>query len=374
MSRLFTLASALLMGACAVLPAGFSPACAEDTPAVSNVIGVSQEQFIQSLISQDGFDEAWLRAVFASVHERLEIIDILERPSTSRPWYVFRPGFVNPVRIRAGVLFWREHADLIEAISRHYHVDPEYMVTILGVETMWGKQAGRYRVMDVLTTLAFNYPRRADFFRKELREFLLLAREERRDPLSFLGSYAGAMGAPQFMPSSVRAYAQSWGTDNWRNVWDNTADILASVANYLAVHGWQQGAPVVIPAKVDGDGWKTLAEDKFNLHYRVSDLAKFNVVPDAPLQGDPQAVLAPLEREPGTFDYWLGLNNFYVITRYNRSTLYAKAVQELAVAIRAAWEDPNLLPPEPAGKHTGKSAAKGKPVKHTPAKRRVAHR
>ncbi|QNM98947.1 lytic murein transglycosylase B [Chitinimonas koreensis] len=283
-------------------------------------------------------------------------------PSTSRPYYAFRPNFVNDQRIRLGVAWWREHAALLDAVSARYGVEPEYLVAILGVETMWGRNTGTFRVMDALSTVAFGYPRRAEFFRKELREFLLLARDEGVSPFSFRGSYAGAMGMPQFMPSSFHAYAQDWNGDGRHDIWNDTGDILASIAHYFVQHGWQAGRPLVVPAAVEGDAYGPLVEDKFNLHYRVSELAAFGVRPAAPLAGDPLAVLAPLEGAPGVTNYWLGLGNFYAITRYNRSTLYAMAVHELAMATKAAYLDPSLLPPEP------KPARKAKPQRAKPNK------
>ncbi|WP_211236902.1 lytic murein transglycosylase B [Chitinimonas koreensis] len=318
--------------------------------------------FIEEMASQHGFDAAALTLQFDQVVEKPSILAILDRPSTSRPYYAFRPNFVNDQRIRLGVAWWREHAALLDAVSARYGVEPEYLVAILGVETMWGRNTGTFRVMDALSTVAFGYPRRAEFFRKELREFLLLARDEGVSPFSFRGSYAGAMGMPQFMPSSFHAYAQDWNGDGRHDIWNDTGDILASIAHYFVQHGWQAGRPLVVPAAVEGDAYGPLVEDKFNLHYRVSELAAFGVRPAAPLAGDPLAVLAPLEGAPGVTNYWLGLGNFYAITRYNRSTLYAMAVHELAMATKAAYLDPSLLPPEP------KPARKAKPQRAKPNK------
>jgi membrane-bound lytic murein transglycosylase B len=333
------LVSTLLSGAFATDEPSPAPARYSERPDV--------HAFIDEMVSQHQFDATQLSTQFDAVVLKPNILAILDRPSTSRPYHAFRPNFVNDQRIRLGVDFWRQNAALIEAISAHYQVAPEYLVTILGVETMWGRNTGSFRVMDALATIAFNYPRRAEFFRKELSEFLLLAREEQEDPFRFKGSYAGAMGMPQFMPSSFHAYAQDWDGDGHRNIWDHTGDILASVANYFRAHGWQDGAPLVVPATVEGDAWPALAEDKFNLHYRVSELARFGVRPAAPVEGDPLAILVPLETAPGETRFWLGFGNFYAITRYNRSTLYAMAVTELAAAIRAAYLDPALLPAEP---------------------------
>jgi membrane-bound lytic murein transglycosylase B len=316
--------------------------------------------FIDEMVSRHQFDAATLSAQFDEVVLKPNILAILDRPSTSRPYHEFRPNFVNDQRIRLGVAFWKQHAELVEEVSARYQVAPEYLVAILGVETMWGRNTGSFRVMDALATIAFNDSRRADFFRKELSEFLLLVREEREDPFRFKGSYAGAMGMPQFMPSSFRAYAQDWDGDGHRNIWGHTGDILASVAHYFRAHGWQGGTPLVVPATVEGDAWSALAEDKFNLHYRVSELAQFGVQPAAPVEGDPLAVLVPLETAPGETRFWLGFGNFYAITRYNRSSLYAMAVTELAAAIRTAYLDPTRPHAVP----------KVQRVKNSPRKRR----
>lgn len=323
------------------------------------------QAFIDEMVQEPGFDRDTLNAQFAQVVYKPNILAILDRPSTSRPYYAFRPDFVNDTRVRLGVAFWKENSALLAAVSERYGVEPEYLVSILGVETLWGRNTGSFRVMDALSTIAFNYPRRAEFFRKELREFLLLARDEHADPLSFKGSYAGAMGAPQFMPSSFHAYAADWDGDGHHDIWQNTGDMLASVANYFAKHGWQRGQPLLVEAKVEGDQFQTLVDDKFNLHYRISELAAFGVTPATAVDGDPLAVLAPLEHEPGVTRYWLGLGNFYAITRYNRSTLYAMAVHELAQRIHAAYLDPSLLPLAPKAKPAAKAkATKSQAKKH----------
>lgn len=329
------------------------------------------QAFIDQLAFEDGFNPLVLTEQFNRVEPRPAILAIFDRPSTSRPYHQFRPDFVNDKRIRFGVAFWQEHAALIDAVAGQYGVEPEYLVGILGVETLWGRDTGRFRVMDVLATTAFGYPRRADFFRAELREFLQLAREEGADPFDFRGSYAGAMGMPQFMPSSYHRFARDWDGDGHRDIHTNPGDILASVANYFAQHGWQHGQPLLVPASVTGQDFSPLLADKFNLHYRVSELAAFGVQPSQPLADDPLAVLVALEREPGVQSYWLGLGNFYALTRYNRSTLYAMAVYELAQAIKAAWLDPSLLPPPPKPA-VKKLTARQKAAKQKQARKKAA--
>ncbi|WP_269532079.1 lytic murein transglycosylase B [Chitinimonas sp. BJYL2] len=327
-------------------------ACLADEPALPAPPLAFNERpdvsaFIEDMVREHGFDRDALKAQFGQIVAKPHIVGILDRPSTSRPYHAFRTDFVNDTRIRLGVAYWHEHASLIDAVSRRYGVEPEYLVAILGVETLWGRNTGSFRVMDALGSIAFDYPRRADFFRNELREFLLLARDEKLDPFVFKGSYAGAMGAPQFMPSSFHNFAADWDGDGRHDLWHNTGDILASVANYFVRHGWRQGEPLVAEAQIEGEAYQTLVADKFNLHYKISELTQFGVTPLAPINGDPLAVLAPLEHAPGEMRYWLGFNNFYVITRYNRSTLYAMATHELALKIKAAWLNPELVPAPP---------------------------
>ncbi|MDK2126207.1 lytic murein transglycosylase B [Parachitinimonas caeni] len=303
--------------------------------------------FIDEMSTRHGMDRSMLSAVLDQIQLKPRILAILDRPSTSRPWYEFRPNFVENQRIRQGVAFWYKHAKTLETISNHYEIPPEYLIAIVGVETMYGSNTGSFRVADALATIAFDYPRRAEYFRGQLEQFLLLAREEGNDPLSFRGSYAGAMGVPQFMPSSFREYAVDWDGDHHRDIWTNPADILASIANYFHAHGWKIGEPLVARAKVEGSGFQPLVDDKFNLHYTVEQLASFGVKPAEAVPASRQAVLVPLDVAPDRTEYWLGFNNFYVLTRYNKSTLYAMAVHELARKIRAAYEDPLLLPPAP---------------------------
>ncbi|SFN10247.1 membrane-bound lytic murein transglycosylase B [Formivibrio citricus] len=294
------------------------------------------QEYIASTAREHGFSEAELTNLFTRIQPRPQILDIFERPATARPWYVFRPNFVNKKRIDAGAAFWRKHEKEIAEISRAYQVDPAVVVAILDVETLFGKNMGNFRVLDVLSTAAFDYPRRAEFFRKEMTEFLLLARGEKQDPLSFRGSYAGAMGWPQFMPSSFRAYAVDWDRDGRHDIWNTPVDAIASAASYLAQHGWLVDGDTFAPVNVEGEHIAGLIADKFNLHYTVAELMQKGVSPISELKTDQKAVLFVLETEPGQMKYYLGFNNFYVITRYNKSTLYATAVLELAQAIREA--------------------------------------
>ncbi len=316
------------------------------------------QEYIATTAREHGFNEAELLNLFTRIQPKPQIIDIFDRPATGRPWHVFRPNFVNKKRAETGAAFWRKHEKDIAEISKTYQVDPAVIVAILNVETLYGKNMGSFRVLDVLATAAFDYPRRADFFRKEMTEFLLLARGEKQDPLSFRGSYAGAMGWPQFIPSSFRAYAVDWDRDGHHDIWNTPVDAIASTASYLAQHGWLNGGDTIVPVNVEGEQIAELIADKFNLHYTVADLLQKGVTPLNELNADQKAVLFVLETEPGQMKYYLGFNNFYVITRYNKSTLYATAVLQLAEAIREAK---NREPSEPVKKaKPAKASAKKK--------------
>jgi membrane-bound lytic murein transglycosylase B len=296
------------------------------------------QRYIDEQVASGQFNRPELEAVFANVELKPNIIRILDKPSTSRPWYQFRATTVNERLIADGVAFWQANADALARAERQYGVAPEVIVAILGVETHYGRNTGSFRLVDSLSTIGFDYPRRAEYFRGELTQFLLLAKEEGKDPLTLKGSYAGAMGLPQFMPSSYRKWAVDFDGSGHRDIWNNPHDAIGSVANYFQLHGWKPGDDVVVPASVvAGPQIDQLLADKFNLHYTVGDLRKMGVAPQAPLADDVPAVLFSLESAPGVTEYWLGLNNFYAITRYNRSTLYAKAVQEIASQLRQRY-------------------------------------
>lgn len=335
--------------------------------------------YIAATAREQGFDEAELTQLFVRIEPRPRILEIFERPSTGRPWYEFRANFINPNRIRAGARFWQDNAELLAKIGKAYKVDPAVIVAILNAETLFGKNTGTFRVLDVLATSAFNHPSRADFFRKELTAFLLLARAEKQDPLGFKGSYAGAMGWPQFMPSSFRHFAIDWDGDGRHDIWTNTGDIVASVANYLARHGWQEEGSSHVAVNASGPEIETLLADKFNLHYTVAELMQKGVAPLTEPDLKQKAVLFALETEPGFTRHYLGFNNFYVVTRYNKSTLYATAVLELAEAIRTAWQGgdgalPASKPGTKAALKTGKKhQAQPRNIKKTaPTKQKPA--
>ncbi|PXX48704.1 MULTISPECIES: lytic murein transglycosylase B [Aquitalea] len=302
------------------------------------------QRYIDEQVASGVFNRPELEAVFANVEIKPNIIAILDKPSTARPWYQFRSSFYNERLLKNGVAFWQQHAATLQRAEQVYGVPPEMVVAILGIETNYGRNTGSFRLADALSTIAFNYPRRAEYFRGELTEFLKLAKEERIDPLSLKGSYAGAMGLPQFMPSSFRKWAVDFDGSGHRDIWNNVDDAIGSVAHYFQLQGWRHGDDVIVPAAVQpGVDVSALVADKFNLHLTVGELKARGVLPQAQVADHVQAVLVPLETAPGVTEYWLGLNNFYVITRYNKSTLYAKVAQELADELRLRYLNTQAL-------------------------------
>ncbi|MBA4710103.1 lytic murein transglycosylase B [Aquitalea aquatica] len=302
------------------------------------------QRYIDEQVASGVFNRPELEAVFANVEIKPNIIAILDKPSTSRPWYQFRSSFYNERLLKSGVAFWQQHAAALQRAEQVYGVPPEMVVAILGIETNYGRNTGSFRLADALSTIAFNYPRRAEYFRGELTEFLKLAKEEGIDPLSLKGSYAGAMGLPQFMPSSFRKWAVDFDGSGHRDIWNNVDDAIGSVAHYFQLQGWRHGDDIIIPAAVQpGVDVSGLVADKFNLHLTVGELKARGVLPQAQVADHVQAVLVPLETAPGVTEYWLGLNNFYVITRYNKSTLYAKVAQELAAELRLRYLNAQAL-------------------------------
>ncbi len=294
--------------------------------------------FVGRMAEKHGLDPDVVRDLLARAEHRQDIIDAISRPAEAMPWYRYRPIFMREDRIEEGVAFWAEHADTIAAAAERYEVAEEIIVAIIGVETRYGEHQGRYRVIDALSTLAFAYPPRAEFFRRELEHYLLLADEEGFDPLSIRGSYAGAMGIPQFISSSYRAYAVDGDGNGRRDLLSSTADAVASVANYFREHRWRPDEPVVSRAELNQDtDVSGLANRGRQPYTTVGELRAAGVEPDLSLNDRTPATLMELDGEEGK-EYWVGLHNFYVITRYNHSPLYALAVWQLSQAIRARME------------------------------------
>ena len=294
------------------------------------------ESFIQEMVQKHQFKDATLRRLFAKVEPNPAVISAISAPITALPWYEFRSRFVDAVRINGGVRFWREHAATLEKASREFGVPEEIIVATIGVETIYGRRTGGYGVLEALTMLAFNYPPRAELFRSELVQYLLLAREARIDATSMKGSYAGAIGIPQFMPSSYRRYAVDFDGDGKRDLLNSPADAIGSVANYYKSHGWRAGETIVVPAEVEPGSANALVELGVKPQLKVSELKRRGVSPAMTIDEGREAALITAESEKGP-SFWLGLNNFYVITRYNRSINYALAVHELARELRAQF-------------------------------------
>lgn len=272
-----------------------------------------------------------LQDFFAQAAYRDNIIRIMERPSTSRPWYEFRKNHVDTVRINGGRRFYEQNRQVIDRVSAQYGVPSEVLVAIVGIETNYGSNMGSFRVADALATLGFGYPRRSEYFQNELQQLLDMSREEGRDPFDFSGSYAGAMGMPQFMPSSFRKWAVDYDRDGLRNIWSSVPDVVASVANYLSAHGWRKGQPMMIPVNVASEvAVAELASRDTEMNHTVGQLRALGVEPLAAVGDREKAVLFRLETEPSKYEYYLGLNNFYSVWQYNHSRLYVSAVREIA--------------------------------------------
>jgi membrane-bound lytic murein transglycosylase B len=289
--------------------------------------------FTAEMASKHGFDRTALAQLFDRTQHRPEIIALMRRPAEAKPWYVYRDIFLTEERIAAGAAYLETHDPLFQRAERDFGVDPVIIAAIIGVETHYGRNVGRHRVMDALATLAFDYPPRAPFFRSELEQFLLLSLEEGFDPLTVTGSYAGAMGVSQFIASSYRRYAVDGDGDGNRDLWSSPADVIASVANYFAEHGWRRGEPVAVRAAVRGSELASLLSAELRPHLTVAELGRKGVHPETGLPATAIATLIELENGTG-MEYWIGLQNFYVITRYNHSPKYAMAVHQLGGAIR----------------------------------------
>ncbi|TDY04335.1 lytic murein transglycosylase B [Thiohalophilus thiocyanatoxydans] len=293
------------------------------------------QTFIQEMSEEHEFDRDRLQKLFDDARQHQSILDAISRPAESKPWHKYRPIFVTPERTNGGVRFWRENQDTLQRAEEKYGVPPQIITAIIGVETRYGRHAGRYRVLDALATLAFAYPPRSSFFRKELKEYLLMTREEDLDPLEQKGSYAGAMGMPQFISSSFRNYAIDFDGDGKRDLWDNPDDVIGSVANYFHEHRWKPGQPIAHKVKVHGKKYRSLISDNLRARYSQQELLDNGVILPRDIPRDIKGTLIELETEEGP-EYWVTWHNFYVISRYNHSALYSMAVYQLSELIATA--------------------------------------
>lgn len=300
------------------------------------------EEFAAMAAAEYGLDPEQVVLLLQDARYKQSIVDAMTRPAEGKPWYQYRPIFITDERIEGGVEFWRENEALIAEAAERFGVDPQVIVAIIGVETYYGRITGGYRVLDALTTLSFYYPEslrdRSDFFSKELMEFVLLGSEEDLPLRDVEGSYAGAMGLGQFMPSSYREYAVDLDGDGRRDLWSSLADVIGSVANYLHRHGWEPGQPVTLPVEVaEGADLELVSRSNLKPEKTVAELAEAGFLPLGEVAPDTPAAVTRLEQEDGD-SYWMTFRNFYVITRYNRSPLYAMAVYDLSEAVRAGYE------------------------------------
>lgn len=296
------------------------------------------QQMVERLQATRGFDPKELKGILSRIERQQWILELVDRPAappSDRPtgsWTRYSAKFLNEDRIGKGLQFWNEYADTLERASRRYGVPPEYLVAIIGVETHYGRNMGKTQVIDALGTLAFDFPRRSEYFTKELEEYLVMTRDEGIDPFLPRGSYAGAMGYGQFMPSSFHRFAVDFDEDGKRDLW-NPVDAIGSVANYFNGHEWRSSEAVAIPASASGSAPRLMKAD-YTTRYRVDELVREGVTSKRPLEGDASVSLLRLDAVGG-YEYWLGLHNFYVITRYNHSTYYAMSVHQLAQQLRS---------------------------------------
>lgn len=301
-------------------------------------------EFLADLVTNDGFDPQYLSNVFAGIESKQGIIDAMSRPAEKvKPWSEYRAIFLTPRRISSGVDFFHTHETELRQIARKTGVPPEIIAAIVGVETFYGTRTGSYRAVDALATLAFDYPPRSKFFRGELRQLFLLARDEQLDVTQLTGSYAGALGPPQFIPSSYRNFSVDGDNDGRRNLLSDWNDIFASVANYFVVHNWQRAQPVAVPARLKPDNTRGDTENELVLRDTVESLSRQGVDFSTDLPAKAPAMLISLAGEEGT-EYWVGFQNFYAITRYNRSPMYALAVFQLSEAIAAGVRKSDAAP------------------------------
>ena len=296
------------------------------------------QALVDELVVEEDFDRDELMLVFAEAERKDSILQAIARPAEkTKPWYEYREIFLNRKREEQGVEFFAEYRETLARAEREYGVPANIIVAIIGVETYYGRVAGSYRVIDALSTLAFDYPERSPFFTSELKHYLILARDQGLDPTKLKGSYAGAMGYGQFMPSSYREYAVDFDGDEIIDIWNNPVDAIGSVASYFKRHGWRSGETVVVAADASADTPDDIfvqSRKDLKPEHTIAEFAAEGVVAREKLDPDALATAMKFELEEG-YEYWLGLHNFYVITRYNHSAMYAMSVYQLSQRLAA---------------------------------------
>lgn len=295
--------------------------------------------FITEMADRYGFKPDILNTLFEQAVSQPQVIKAMSQPVTGKPkpWPEYEANFLTAQRVSKGVEFWEANKQALARAKEEFGVPEEIIVAIIGVETLYGNNKGNFRTFDALATLAFDYPRRAEFFRSELEQYLLLTRELEVDPLSLSGSFAGAMGIPQFMPGSCRRYAIDYNGDSKIDIWNDPQDAIGSVAYFLSRHGWQPNDAVMVKANVSGEQFLSLMNQGINQLKPVDAWKQVGVSPETYMANDKEAVVFVLDGgEIRNTEYWMGFQNFYTITRYNRSTFYATAVYRLSQLIKAS--------------------------------------
>ncbi|KGP63035.1 lytic transglycosylase [Legionella norrlandica] len=295
------------------------------------------QSFINMMVKQYHFNRKQITEAMNQVRIQPQIIESMEKPYEKKSWDVYRTLFLTEHRLNAGLQFWAENKTTLEKVHKRYGVPPEIIIAILGVETLYGERQGENRVLDALATLAFNYPKRSAYFTKELKEFFLLCREQGVSPLQYRGSYAGAIGKPQFMPSSYRYYAVDFNNNGRRDLINDNSDSIASIANYFHKHGWRLNQGIAQPAKVSGWRYKRLYMNPKTANYNYSQLISAGIKPITASQNHPaRAGLIELDTKRGK-EYWIAYPNFFIITRYNASPQYALVVYLLSQQLKQHW-------------------------------------
>lgn len=293
----------------------------------------NKDDFIKNTATNNNLDEKVVKAIIEQAERKQSIIDAMNRPAEKKKkWHEYRNIFLKDKRINQGIIFWKKHNEVLQAVSNDTGVPVEIIVAIIGVETNYGGNKGSYRVIDALYTLAFHYPKRSPFFTKELEKFIVLTHKEKISALETKGSYAGAMGFGQFMPSSYLMYAVDFDKDGQRDLLNNIPDAIASVANYFKAHGWKPGEAVVYQAQTK-KGFKKLKKQALKPSLSVRELNEMGYTTNQTIDENEKVTLTQLQQKKH-MEYWFGMHNFYVITRYNHSEMYAMAVYQLAQEIK----------------------------------------
>ncbi len=323
-----------LLGVLAAIAAGGAHG-ASDAPSTPYGARSEVRAFVAEMTERHGFVEKELNFLFSRARRMPAVLKAIEpQPPGERSWEAYRATFLTGRRIGRGLEFWRAQSEALARAARDFGVPEEVIVAIIGVETFYGRSTGKWRVVDALSTLAFDYPPRAEFFRKELENYLLLARGENLDVFSVQGSYAGAIGIPQFMPSSYLKYAVDFDGDGRTDLRASPADAIGSVGNFLKQHGWTAGGLVLVPASVQGEGWRAFADGEVEPRHALAELKQAGVAAQADAPAEAKAALIELATPQRATDWRLGFHNFWVLTRYNRSAFYASAVYDLAQELR----------------------------------------